>query len=163
MILNKIEDPRSNLQKAKRRELVDFALKNGVTQISGFPVNDGTPADILRAELRQRGLTRIDIPLRVLGAQNQPGTGLKYQNRMQAPGGTVAPTGVTVDAGADMRRQFEAEQTRHAAETKWRAELAAMGINELGAEMKRLKIHRDRKDNKETMRAKITAHRESHG
>jgi hypothetical protein len=158
MILNKIDDPRTPLDKARRRELYDFARANGVTEIT-----DQTPAIIARSILRQRGLTRIVTPPRPLGATNQPGTGLKYQNHIQAPGGEHQ-TGVEADMVADLARQFAASQrqapTSDAAGEK---PLAKWSINELGAEMKRLNIHRDRRDNMKTMRTKIEAHRNSHG
>jgi hypothetical protein len=152
MILNKIDDPRTPLDKARRRELYDFARQNGVTEIT-----DQTPAIIARSILRQRGLTRIVIPPRPLGAQNQPGTGLKYQNHMQAPGGPQQ-TGVEADMVADLARQFANTQRQAPADGADKP-LSKWSINELGAEMKRLNIHRDRRDNMKTMREKIEAHR----
>jgi hypothetical protein len=157
MILNKIDDPRTPLDKARRRELYDFAQANGVTEIT-----DQTPAIIARHILRQKGLTRIVIPPRPLGAQNQPGTGLKYQNQMQAPGGPQQ-TGVEADMVADLARQFASTQRQAPADDDGNKPLAKWSINELGAEMKRLNIHRDRRDNMKTMRTKIEAHRNSHG
>jgi hypothetical protein len=154
MILNKLEDPRTDLDKARRRELYDFAVANGVKEITSE-----TPAIIARHILRSRGLTRIKIPPRPLGAQNQPGTGLKYQDRMQSPGGPQ-PNGIEADMVADLQRQFEQQQRAPRPQSQPDDKpLAKWSINELGAEMKRLGIHRDRRDNMKTMREKIEAHR----
>jgi hypothetical protein len=156
MILNKLEDPRSDLDKARRRELHDFAKANGVKEITSE-----TPAILARHILRSRGLTRIKIPPRPLGAINQPGTGLKYQNHLQAPGGPPQ-NGIEADMIADLQRQFSQQASAPVADGEAKP-LAKWSINELGAEMKRLKIHRDRRDNMQSMRTKIEAHRNSHG
>jgi hypothetical protein len=154
MILNKIEDRRDSLDKARRRELHDFAVANGVKEITS-----DTPAILARHILRQRGLTRIVTPPRPLGARNQPGTGLKYQNHMQTPGGQQPPQGVEADMIADLARQFATQARPPAVDPSGDKPLAKWSINELGAEMKRLNIHRDRRDNMKTMREKIEAHR----
>ena len=65
LVLNKIDDPRDNLEKARRMELYRFAKEHGLD------VTEEMPAILIRYELRRRGLTNIKIPVRILGAQNQ--------------------------------------------------------------------------------------------
>ena len=50
MILNKIDDPRDNLEKAHRRELVLFAQAQGVSEIT-----EHMPAILIRRTLRAKG------------------------------------------------------------------------------------------------------------
>lgn len=95
MILNKIEDPRDNLEKARLWELEAFAAANRVTE-----VRPGMPAILIRKILRSKGVTRIRIPPRQLGALNG--------------GGAPLPTGdekvVEADASDDLMRQWLQQQ-----------------------------------------------------
>ena len=143
MYLNNIEDPRSNLDKARRSELYEFAKNNGVTEI-----NDNMPAILMREILRGKGLTRIPVPDRRLGQTNQPNPRPHYQNTMAAPGGQQpAPKGVAVDAVADLARQYQQEQRRPLADS--------MTIGELRKECKARGIKLERRDNMTTIRAKL--------
>lgn len=147
MLLNKIEDPRDNLDKAHRLELVRFAVAAGMREIT-----EQMPAIVIRGLLRAKGLTNIRVPPRPLGAQNQPGT-------MPAPGQRVAE----VDAAADLARQFQAEQAppKRARPPKYPQRLVErpkQEINILRDRCKELGIHMDRRDRKEDLKRKIEAH-----
>ncbi len=134
MILNKIEDPRDSLSRARRSELVPFARAKGLTNVT-----EAMPAVLIRRELRAAGFTRIAVPHRPLGAQNQ----------------TPLPAGVTegskiaeVDADADLARQFAAQSAPIKA-------VADMAINELRAACKERGIKLSRRDNMQSMREKL--------
>lgn len=66
LVLRSIDDPRDALEKARLPELLKFAADNGVE----IPAQFQDKAIIIRQLLRQRGLTRIKIPARVLGMPN---------------------------------------------------------------------------------------------
>lgn len=66
MQLNKIDDPRDRLEKARRKELERFAETHNVAEIK-----PGMPAMLMRKILRRRGLTDIRIPHRPLGGQSR--------------------------------------------------------------------------------------------
>lgn len=130
-VLKRIDDPRSNLEKARRFELVAYAHANGLTD-----VHENMPAMLIRRRLYERNLTRIPV--------NAPPLGV--------PAGVPsAPSPDTpayeVDAVADLERQF-----------KQQSKPAKSGINELRAECKRLGIKLSRRDNMHTMKAKIESH-----
>lgn len=133
-ILKSIDDPRDALERARRPELVRFARANGVEGITS-----DMPAILIRRKLRDRGLTKISVPLRLLGQVETP-TIVETQ---------PSERGAVVDAAADLERQFAAQATKSPDQ---------MSILELGAEMKRLNIKRDRRDNMATLRAKIEGH-----
>lgn len=134
-VLKRIDDPRSNLEKARRPELVRFARANGMADIS-----EAMPANLIRRRLVAAGLTRIQVSAPPLGL---------------APGAsqTIAPDAPVnvVDADDDLERQFAREQA--AAKP-----IKGMAINELRAECKRLGIRLSRRDNMATMKEKIEAH-----
>lgn len=128
MILNKIEDPRDNLEKARRPELFAFAQANRVPEI----VTEDMPAVVMRTILRNKGLSRISIPRRPLG--------LPVQAQME-PGQKVQE----VDAAADLARQWQAESKP----------VSEMGITDLRKACKERGIKMERRDNMQTLRAKL--------
>lgn len=149
MQLNRIDDPRDQLAKARRSELVKFARQNGVKDI-----DPNMPANLIRHKLRSMGLTRIMIPTRILGQPNQPHGNAK----VSASNAPVIPTsGVEVSAMADLERQWRQEAA--APKPVEGPPLKSMGINELRAECKRLDIKLERRDNMVSMREKIEAKR----
>ena len=142
MILNKIDDPRDNLEKARRMELVRFA------QACGLPnITEHMPAMLIRRELRNKGMTNIKVPPRILGSQHQPNA------VMPSPDQKV----VEVNAADDLARQFRAEQPVPAIPRRGRPKSE---INKLRDECKRLGIKMDRRDNVNNLREKIKAHGE---
>lgn len=159
MILNKVEDPRDTLAKARRWELVQLAKANGVSEIDA-----DMPADLMRTILRQKGVTRVQIPPRPLGQQNQPNARKMYRNGQlltppPAPARQEQQKVVEVNADADLMRQWQQERAAQKnAEAAPAKPLDQMGINELRNECKRLGIHVERRDNMQTMKAKIEAH-----
>lgn len=147
MQILRTEDNRDSLQKARRSELVKFARQSGVKDI-----DPNMPANLIRHKLRTLGLTRIQIPTRILGQPNQPHGNAK----VSASNAPVIPTsGVEVSAMADLERQWRQEASApKAAEAPT---IKGMGINELRAECKRLDIKLERRDNMVSMREKIEA------
>ena len=142
MILNKIDDPRDNLEKAHRRELVLFAHAQGVTEIT-----EHMPAILIRRTLRAKGLTNIRIPPRTLGQQaGTPGPGGSQQ---EVP---------SIDAADDLARQFAAEQTARPAMRKRLVERPRSEINKLRDTCKELGIKMERRDRMPDLKAKIEAH-----
>lgn len=136
MYLNKIEDPRDALQKAKRPELIQHARAHNVSEI-----HPEMPAIMMRQILRSKGLTRINLPPRPLGAPLGPAV--------------TSDQGATVDADADLARQWQQQKTEPV-ETQ---SLASMGINELRKECQRLEIKLARTANMKSMRELIEAKR----
>lgn len=142
MILNKIEDPRDNLSKATRYQVWKFAKANGID----FP--EGTPADIVRAELRRRGLRNIAVNRPELGAQNSG----------EAGAAVVPPSnGKEVDALADITAQWERDRQRDLASGKTKRPDRGNQMTELRLKARELHIKVDRRDNVKTLRAKIEA------
>ena len=146
MILNKIDDPRDNLEKAHRLELVKFAHAHGMSEIS-----EVMPAILIRSHLRAKGLTNIRITPRPLGSQNAALTA--------GPEQKVAE----IDAAADLARQFAAQQAPHRQTKKPQrfqrlVERPKSEINKLRDECKRLGIHMERRDRMPDLKAKIEAH-----
>lgn len=93
-----ITDPRDNLQKARRRELVAFANQNGLHNIT-----EEWPADLIRRELRRKNLTQIRVNAPKLGAPPaRPGSSVAPSAPMPAPGEQVPE----IDADDDLARQF---------------------------------------------------------
>lgn len=98
MFLNNIEDPRDPLQRAKRRELVEFAHQHGHTHIT-----TEMPAIYIRNYLRAQGLTNIRVPNRPLG-QPPKDSSTAHPSLMNPQ---VDEENVqTLDADADLARQF---------------------------------------------------------
>lgn len=153
MILNRVDDPRSNLQKATRYEVFKFAKARGVAEIT----SESMPKNLMIRILRSKGITNIAIPPRVLGGIHFPG-GSGAGPVSAAP--VTDETGVEVDAEADLARQWAAQQAAPPSPPPVddpAKPAAKMTIIELGNEMKRLGIKRERRDNMITMRQKIEA------
>jgi hypothetical protein len=159
--LHKIDDPRDNLERAKRPELARYAKASGISEFTfngmTFKV-DEAPAIVTRQFLRARGLTNIRVPHRPLGAQNAVPASATPQ-----PSNAVA-----VDAAADLARQFQT-QTLHPAPSqpaqaapparpKRLVERPRSEINLLRDECKAKGIKMERRDNLATLKAKIEAH-----
>lgn len=145
MLLNRIDDPRDNLEKAHRLELVRFANANGLTQIT-----EHMPAILIRRELRSRGLTNIRIPRRILGAQNQAAS-------LPPGNGGPQPKVVEMDAAADLARQFRTEAAVPLPNGRPRrlVERPKSKINLLRDQCKELGIHMGRRDKTEDLERKI--------
>lgn len=139
MLLKSIDDPRSNLDRARRRELLDYAKSNGVD------LDENMPAIIMRDILRKSGHTRVAVPNRSLGAMNQNRTG-GYQNKMSnAP---RKEQGIEADAVSDLMRQYQQQKPLVQAPEK-------MTIGQMRATCKARGIKISPSDNKITLRAKL--------
>ena len=88
-ILQKVEDPRDSLDRARQFELYAYAQRHGISEIVKT-----MPAILMRRILRSKGLTNVPIPPRTLG---------------KADVQTIAPEtdANSVDAAADLARQFK--------------------------------------------------------
>lgn len=159
MILNKIEDPRSNLDKTKRRELVEGIRALGVEQFEfngvQFPLDPWPPAIIMRAYLRGRGVMRVDnVPVRTLGSSEPSRTG-RYENKLQPSRPTSQ--GVDADTVSDLARQWP-QQALPAGPEKPQEPVKPvpdMTMAELRKACKARGIPMARKDNMESLRAKL--------
>lgn len=132
-----IIDPRDNLEKARRTELVAFARQNGVANI-----DEQTPAIVIRKMLRTLGLTRIRIPDRVLGQPTLAASGFAAVD--DVPGAVVNEVSVE----DDLARQYERTTAKNAHQ---------MNYNELRREGRRLGLKFGRKDNLPIIKAKVAA------
>lgn len=143
-------DPRDNLDKARLRELVDFAHANGMKEINAnMPADDieGRPGTGIRGMLRAKGLTRIPIPRRILGAQQSERTFPAKRNDLSS--NVVA---INADELAAFRA-WQAQQKKPPAETS--KPIADMTMAELRRACKAKGISMTRKDNMESLRAKL--------
>ena len=130
------EDPRDNLQKATRWELVEFAKANGID------LDENTPAIVSAKILRDRGLTNIKIPDRPLGLY----VGTKHEAMVDHS--VSVPGEVTINAEDDLVRQYEQQQ-------KAKAEVSKMTIGQLRVACKERGIKMSRRDNMQTLREKL--------
>ena len=101
MQLNKIQDPRDALSKARRIQLSRFAEARGIAEIQPT-----MPAELMRQILRGKGITTIGVVAPPLGGQNiETGTDGDQSG------------GVEVNATADLAKQWAAQQAAEALET----------------------------------------------
>lgn len=151
MQLLSIDDPRDNLEKARRMELVKFAQANGVK------VTPEMPAILIRKVLRSQRLTHIRIPNRPLG---HPGEGIKDEPLVAPASAAVGEeTAVEVDAETDLARQLGLAPAPPAVSTE--GGRPGRGLDELSRlrrKAKALGIKVDRTDNMITIRAKLAEH-----
>ena len=150
MQLLTIEDKRDNLEKATRRELFLFAQANKVAEIS-----DEMPAMLMRDILRRRGMTRIRIPPRHLGAMN----GGRHSPQIAVP----EANGIEADAISDLARQWQAQQRNSAPPpppaVREPAEIdEKTDINVLRRMCQKRDIKMSRRDRRPDLIAKIRAH-----
>ena len=136
MQLLTIEDPRDNLQKATRWELIDFAKANGID------IPGDAPAIYTMKVLRSRGLTNIKIPNRPLGMNAGAGEVMTDEAFGEGADATV------VNADDDLIRQFESQK----AET----DVSKMLMPDLRKACKARGIKMARTDNLKTLREKLS-------
>lgn len=131
-------DPRDNLQKATRWELIDYAKANGVE------VPNDAPAIYTMKILRARGLTNIKVPDRPLGLY-AGGVALSDQTQISAD------TEVNVaSADDDLIRQYEQQKQEE-------TDVSKMLMPQLRHACKTKGIKMDRRDNLKTLREKLSA------
>ncbi len=148
-VLKSQDDPRSPLQRMRRYELINYARANGIPNVT-----DNVPAIIIRKLCAAKGLRGLMVRRPPLGSV----TG-SVSNMAVLPDVQVNE----IDADADLERQFlqalpAPVPAAAIAVQPERKSPATMTIIELGNEMKRLGIKRERRDNMITMRQKIEAH-----
>ena len=129
-------DPRDNLQKATRWELIDYAKANGIE------VPEDAPAIYTMKLLRARGLTNIKIPDRPLGLYANNGSALSDN--------TVAVSeGDTPNADDDLIRQYESQK-------KEEQDTSKMTVGQLRTACKARGIKMSRTDNMQTLKEKLS-------
>lgn len=101
MQILKTEDRRSNLERARRTDLVKFAKANGISEI----IPD-MPATLMRKILSSRGLTNIQVQPTRLGDLPRKNLVQKVQPKPSVRHDIPEPCGVEVDADADLMRQW---------------------------------------------------------
>lgn len=138
MQLLSTEDPRDNLQKATRWELIDFAKANGID------VPQDAPAIYTMKVLRSRGLTNIKIPDRPLGLYTGKGDALT-----ESPAVMSDAEVTTANAEDDLIRQYEKQK-------KEEADVSNMSIQQVRRACKERGILISRRDNLQTLRAKLS-------
>jgi hypothetical protein len=139
MQLLSIEDPRDNLQKANRWELIDYAKANGID------VPQDAPAIYTMKVLRARGLTNIRVPDRPLGLYVGRGDSMVDEPQIS---GNAEITEVSADDHMILQYQQEKQS-----ETDY----VNMPMNQLRAACKAKGIKMQRTDNINTLREKLTA------
>lgn len=140
MQLLNVTDPRDNLAKAKRTELVSYAHKEGQTDIT-----PAMPAILIRNILRSRGLSRIQIPRRVIGERVDWKTGGKSAPEANPD----TPASVEVNMEDDLARQFAASSAPKIVTPE------NMTMPQLRMACKDKGIKMVRKDNAATLREKL--------
>lgn len=95
MRLDRIDDPRTPLQKRRRAELWDYARRHNIQEIA-----ENMPAKLMRKRLMARGVSDLDKPLRepILGAP---------ANAQRHLVGDVTVNVPQVDALDDLERQYQ--------------------------------------------------------
>lgn len=126
--LKSVDDPRDKLDKATRFELAQFAKANNVTEIV-----PAMPAILMKQILRQKGLTNIQIPNRVLGLPRNAAPVESQQN--------VSAT----DAVADLARQWKEQQQPP----------AKLTMGEIRSALKKKGVKFSRTDKMEVLKAKL--------
>jgi len=116
MILDKIDDPRSPLEKARRAELIAFARDRGVKEIK-----HDMPATLIRKILRAKGITDIRPPMRQLGQEGRTvvaptlvtreGLNRVVEHVPTTRQETEAREPETIDADELLAQAYEASQT----------------------------------------------------
>ncbi len=146
-VLHSIQDPRDQLQRARRMELYRFARDNGIADIV-----EAMPADVMRQILRNKGITSIAVPDRQLGAiQRTETTPTSHKGQTyQAP--RPPEKVVEVDATSDLMRQWQQESQPAVPREK---PVEAMSINELREACKRRGIKLARTDNMASLKEKL--------
>lgn len=144
-------DPRDNLDKAHRRELLDFAKANGLEVDENMPADDieGRAGTGLRGLLRSKGLTRIAIPPRSI--DNRIG-----DRTFPLKSKPAVPAQASADEWAEFQKfkAWKAAQSQDAKITEPKP-IDQMSITELRTECKARGIKMERKDTMETLRAKL--------
>jgi len=123
-------DPRDNLQKATRFELIEYAKANGVD------VPEDAPGSYTIQLLRARNLTNIKIPDRPLGLYVAPSNSF-----------TDAPQGI--DADEHLIKQYTQQK-------KIETEVSQMSIQEIRRFCKANNIKFSRKDTLVILREKLS-------
>lgn len=105
MILDKVEDKRTTLDRARRKELERFATEKGIADIQ-----PGMPAQLMRRILRDRGVTQIMIPVRQLGQTRPTVIPAPGSSKLAVNASRKAPQRedrVEVSADTDLERQWQ--------------------------------------------------------
>jgi hypothetical protein len=138
-----ILDPRGPWQKARLGELQNYAKEKGIK------VSPDLGADKLREVLMASGLPPPSPPPRTLGQyqENPSPASHRYQNTLQPASPARAIQGPVPTPNVPARPAPDRQRAP--------VPVARMSINELRDECKRLGIKMERRDNMQSLRAKI--------
>jgi hypothetical protein len=146
MQLLSITDPRDNLEKARRIELVRFAAEHGITD-----VKPDMPAILIRKILRSRNLTNIRVSARKLG---QPGRPDAISAAPVVPEGS----GIQMSMEEDLARQYAQQNAKPPTESEVKRDRPLQEMTKLRRLCKQHGIKVDRTDNLATLRYKLRDH-----
>jgi hypothetical protein len=162
--LHRIDDPRDSLSKARRPELLRFAQAHGLAVNEAMPADDykdehGHVRPGIRTMLREKGLTKISIPSRPLGKDGRHV--IPPAPKAVPPSNDNNTVTLTRDELHIMIQNAVAAAVQQKQEPAPRlVERPRSEINQLRDECKALGIKMERKDNIETLTAKIAAKRQ---
>lgn len=147
MYLNRIDDPRDALGRARQTHILQFAREQKIDEIS-----PDMPAMLARTVIRGKGLAgtfaqwaRGHVQFKPLGsAPDRPAVTSDQAN--------------AVDAEADLAAQWARDRQRDLDTGKTKRPERHNPMNELRAKAKELGITVSRRDNLESLRAKVEAH-----
>lgn len=136
VILKSVEDPRDNLEKAGKYELWQFAVANGLNDVTY-----DTPSILVRKKLRALGLVNINIPDRPLGSPIPTVYGADPQKAVAPVKQSTEVNEISAEDLLEMEAQVKP--------------VAQMSMTELRSECKRRGIKMVRTDNLRTLREKL--------
>jgi hypothetical protein len=146
LILRSIDDDRDALDKAKRKELECFAKANNVTEIK-----QGMPAILMRRILRNKRLTNIQTPPRLLGHPEAPQHSEAFATDYTEPYVTGQ-----MDADTALLDQWERGDMKPAPIGEAaQPDIGGMGYRDLQKECKRRGIKMERGETMPSLKAKL--------
>lgn len=169
MQLNRIDDPRDWISKARARELVEIAHAQGHHDITeAMPADDYTEPDGklmpgIRTMLRQRGVKRVPTPQRPLGKAGRHETQPIIAKAQPAAAPADPDWAEFQQWKAWKASQQQAAPAEPAPKPKRLVERPVQEINTLRDYCKANGIKMDRRDNKASLKAKVEAHKAEHG
>jgi hypothetical protein len=149
-----VEDKRDPMALGRRPQLISYAREMGQADI-----DETMPATVIRSLLTQRGLRRgfgawaakNAMHARPLGSIGQAYMGHTPINATAPPPQFNQDNGQTINADDDMMRQYKAQQERE----RQQKNIDLMSINQLRDACKRRGIKLARRDNIQSLRAKL--------
>ena len=147
MHLNRIDDPRDALQRARQTDILRYAREKNIKEIT-----HDMPAMLARPIIRGKGLAgdfarwaRGNVQFKPLGSAPSRPT-------------VTSDQATAVDADADLAAQWAANRKADLESGKTKRPERHNPMNDLRVKARELGIKVDRRDNINTLRAKVEAH-----